>query len=316
MGDVLMSTPLVRLLSREGEVDYLVGAGSAGVLQNNPHVNKVYGFDESILVRRRILKLRDITRPVKGQSYDSVFVLDKHWIFSLLATQVTSRLRVGFKRDALCFLHKSVLYGGRIEHEIDYYLSLAAHIGLSIAGADRSLMCVPGADDVAYARSLVAGPYVVLCNSGGNNPGEQSTVRQMPASLFANFVRELAKRHHVIFVGVQSESDYYRQFTNMQTTNLCGRTELMQAVAVLMNATGVITTDCGVMHMAASVNPRVLAIFGPTHPKRKCPPGARYFWEDESQYSLGYEDLYGVVPKGSYFESIDVARVVEKFESM
>lgn len=315
LGDVLMTTPLVRLLSREGEVDYLVGAGSACVLQNNPHISKLYQFDESILFRRRILKVRDVMRPVGATRYDAVFVLDKHWIFSLLAMQANSPLRVGFRRDALGFLHRSVPFGGRIEHEVDNYLSLAGLIGLSAARAERSLVCVPGSADVAHARNLAAGPYVVLCNNGGNNPGEQSDVRKMPPSLFEQIVLGLTKRHHVVFVGLKSEFHAYDRFIGERTTNLCGRTEPMQAVALLMNASGVITTDCGVSHMAASVNPRVLVVFGPTHPERKCPPGARYVWQDESHYSFAYED-FGSLPQGPFFGSIDAAQVLRKFESM
>jgi len=88
----------------------------------------------------------------------------------------------------------------------------------------------------------------------------------------------------------------------------------MQAVALLKNAAGVITTDCGVMHMAAAVNPRVVAVFGPTHPKRKCPPGARYVWGDESRYSFAYEDS-GALPEGPYFGTLDAAQVVAEFDS-
>ena len=88
----------------------------------------------------------------------------------------------------------------------------------------------------------------------------------------------------------------------------------MQAVALLKNAAGVITTDCGVMHMAAAVNPRVVAVFGPTHPKRKCPPGARSVWGDESRYSFAYEDS-GALPEGPYFGTLDAAQVVAEFDS-
>ena len=315
IGDVLMTTPLVRLLSKEGRVDYLVGEGSASVLQNNPHIDRLYRFDETILLRRKLLKVLDVTRPVQSNRYDTVFVLDKHWFFSVLALRVKAALRVGFKRDAFTFLHKTVRFGNLLRHEVDNYLSLAGLVGLQAGGADRSLVCIPGASDRAHAAGLLARPYVVLCNGGGNNPGEQSDVRKMPSQLFGEIVRRITQRHHAVFLGLASEFDDYQKFTTEKTTNLCGKTQLMQAAAVLANAAGVITTDCGIMHMAGAVNARVLAVFGPTRPERLCPPGVRYLWEDEARYSFAYED-YGVVPKGPFYEAVDAARVVEAFENL
>jgi ADP-heptose:LPS heptosyltransferase len=89
----------------------------------------------------------------------------------------------------------------------------------------------------------------------------------------------------------------------------------MQAAAVLANADGVVTTDCGIMHMAGAVNARVLAVFGPTHPGRLCPPGVRHIWRDEARYSFAYED-FGVVPAGPFYGSVEAAQVVDAFENL
>ena len=80
---------------------------------------------------------------------------------------------------------------------------------------------------------------------------------------------------------------------------------------MLAQAQAVYTTDTGLMHMAAAVNDAVTAVFGPTHPLRKCPPGARWVWRDEDSYDPRYE-LFGRVPAGRYFEALTVADILEK----
>ena len=50
-------------------------------------------------------------------------------------------------------------------------------------------------------------------------------------------------------------------------------------------------------------NARLTAVFGPTHPLRKCPPGATWAWGDEDVYDPGYE-LSGRIPRGEYFHKL------------
>jgi hypothetical protein len=53
----------------------------------------------------------------------------------------------------------------------------------------------------------------------------------------------------------------------------------------------------------------VVAVFGPTHPARKCPPGARWVWGDEDLYDARYE-LFGTLPGGRYFERLSVQDIL------
>jgi lipopolysaccharide heptosyltransferase II len=58
--------------------------------------------------------------------------------------------------------------------------------------------------------------------------------------------------------------------------NLCGQTSLVELGSVLAEMDLALTVDSGPMHMAAALGVPVLALFGPTDPRRTGPYGARH----------------------------------------
>lgn len=307
LGDIIMTTPLVRQLRRampSGSIHYLTGRGCAGILAGNPHIDQVMRFDESILYKGRLGALRNVLPLLRG--YDCIFTLDKHWIFPLLARMAGAPIRIGFRRrphEGL-LLTRTVRYAA-LRHEIDYYLDLAAAAGWPVARDDIAL------EGPVEARFACEPGFVALINSGGENANESSNVRRMPDALFGALVEACAARQPVVFLGANSEAAYYDRFAGAGRSNLCGRTSLAEATAVLRQAARVISSDTGLMHLAAAVNSQVTAVFGPTHPQRKCPPGARWAWADEARYDPRYE-LFGAVPGGRFFGSLTVADILDR----
>ncbi|MBK0391273.1 glycosyltransferase family 9 protein [Ramlibacter algicola] len=303
LGDVLMTTPLVRQLRArlpQARIDYLTGRGFASMLADNPHLDQVLTFDEHVLYGPQVQRVPEVLRLLRG--YDAVYVLDKHWIFTWLAALARIPVRIGFRRRAAegWPLTHAVPYGA-VRHEIDCYLDLLDAAGL---GADRTDVALdaPALEGMAPAVAD-AEAATVLVNAGGRNAHEDSTVRRMPETLFAELVQACAERGPVLFLGSAAERPLYAAYESDRCVNLCGRTSLGSAAATLRQAARVVTTDTGLMHLAAAVNPRVTAVFGPTHPLRKCPPGANWVWTDEAQYDPRYE-LFGTVPRGRYFTGL------------
>src|SRR5688500_8474833 len=86
LGDVVMTTPLVRQLRRalpSARIDYLTGRRCTAILAGNPHLDEVRGFDGAILYRGQLARIPELLPLLRG--YDCVFTLDKHWIFPLVA---------------------------------------------------------------------------------------------------------------------------------------------------------------------------------------------------------------------------------------
>jgi ADP-heptose:LPS heptosyltransferase len=307
LGDVVMTTPLVRQLRRnlpDARIDYLVGRSFRGVLEGNPHLDHVLDFDDAILFTARPGGLPDILHRLRG--YDMIFVLDKHWIFTWMAWLSGVKRRIGYRRRAVegWPLTAAVLFGP-LKPDVQYSLDLLEAAGLPVDRQDTALE-LPPADPYPLPE-----PYVVAINAGGNNPGETSDVRQLPQPLFESLVAHLAARNRVVFLGSRSERSYYEPIAAAcQAINLCGITTLRQSWGVLAQAEAVYTTDTGLLHMAGAVNGNVLGIFGPTHPMRKCPPGARWVWRADHMHDPRYE-RFGRVPRGEFFSEMTLQDILD-----
>ena len=127
IGDTLMTTPLIRQLRNnfpDAQIDYLIGEHSYGVLDANKYLDNIIKFDEKIFFEKYFIKWMKLIFKIRKESYDVIFVLDKHWIFNLVSFLFRIKKRIGFDRFGEGkFLTYKVPYFGR-KHEIFYYLDL------------------------------------------------------------------------------------------------------------------------------------------------------------------------------------------------
>jgi heptosyltransferase I len=94
------------------------------------------------------------------------------------------------------------------------------------------------------------------------------------AALADRLVRE--KNIDVVFTGGPADRPAVREIVSLMAapvTNIAGRTSLKMLAALYGQAALLVTTDTGPMHLAAAVDTKVVALFGPTAPWRTGPYG-------------------------------------------
>ena len=133
---------------------------------------------------------------------------------------------------------------------------------------------------VRDSLALGTGPYWVLA------PGaEYGPAKCWPAAHYA----ELATRLHrtdgapVLLLGSAKEAELCESIARHASGAcrvLAGRTSLAHAMALISGATGVVSNDSGLMHVAAAFGVPQVAVFGSTSPLHTPPlnPRARVIW--------------------------------------
>lgn len=167
------------------------------------------------------------------------------------------------------------------EHEIDRCLRLATEAGIPVT--DRTTLFYIGSNDEKAARDFLAGH--------GINDGKPFVTLQIGTSASQCWKRwdmarwaELAgilmgNKIKLVAVGSPDERILIEKaFAALATkpANAAGELSLKQTAALIKLSRLLVCNDSGLMHVAAAVETRVVAIFGPSHYTRITPSGKRH----------------------------------------
>ncbi len=282
IGDVVHTLPslhaLKKGLGKEAEIDWLVEEAASSILMGHPMI------DNLIVVKNRGW-INDRTENIKtakylaSRRYDMVLDfqgLMKSGIWVLLSRGLR---RIGFSNSrelSHVFLNEKLPAYDPDMHAVDRYLLLARHAG----GV---------ADPVEFPMPDI-GPHIervkkLLKKNGMDMPGKRFFAMvphaRWPAKLWGDerFVR-LAKiamarfnMGAVLIGGTMDRAalEAMRAKLGAGAVNLAGETDLLDLAALFSLADFVVSVDSGPMHIAAAVKTPVIALFGPTTPKRTGP---------------------------------------------
>ncbi len=273
LGDVLLTTPLIRSLRRawpDATIDALVFADTAGILDGNPDLNGVVAMPtrppvgQGLALAARLWRKYDLA--ISTQSGD------RPTFFALIA----GRLRVGpyepnfsgrLKRLAF---HRSAPYVAGV-HRVEEMLQLAELLGIAR---------VPDliAPRNAEASGMPAGPYAVI-HAAPMFRYKQWTKDGWRAVAVALSARGLS----VIATGSPAETErrYLDEvWAGLPVTRLDGRLDWPQLAGLLSKARVYVGPDTSVTHLAAASGCPTVALYGPTDPLLWGPwPEGGAMWE-------------------------------------
>ncbi len=260
IGDIILTTPVIATLKREfpgARLDVVVGPQGKEIFETDPNVFKLMLYDKhSSLVQKRRLQLR-----LKKLRYDLVVDL-KNTVLPLL---------IGPKYRTATAQHipQSVI------HSMDKHLYRLTSLGIE-APERRSYVYIPADDEARVAKLLAtsgaADPIVVV------NPGAKSHLKRWTPEGFAAVCDRLAGecKASVVIVGrAEDEETVAAVIGRMKTKpyNFVNKTNIRQLAALLKRARLLITNDSAPLHLACAVGAKVLALFGPTDPRKYGPTG-------------------------------------------
>lgn len=284
IGDAVMSEPLLHALSARGE-QLAVAAlpWVAPVYRAMPQVSEVI---ELPFAHGRLdwSARRRLAAGLKGR-FDTAYVLPNSLKAALIPFFAGIPQRIGYHGEGrYLLLNRRLPNPGGRPPMVAFYRALAG--GTAAEEHPRLHFATARLQEATAAVSLAPQQYWAFA------PGaEYGPAKCWPASHYAELARALHAAHGlpVALLGSGKEAalcDEIAKAAPGACLVLAGKTSLIDAMALIAAARGVVSNDSGLMHVAAAFGVPQVAVFGSTSPEHTPPLNdkARVLWlKDELQ---------------------------------
>jgi heptosyltransferase II len=274
VGDcVLMQPMLQRLHQRHTNVriDVLAPPWTESLLRQMPEIHDVIinPFPHGTLdwSARRLLGTQLIDK-----HYDKAIILPNSWKSALVPFFADIPVRTGFVGE----MRYGLLNDARKLNKKELPLMVERFAQLAEAPQADIPRPLPQphlqANKALLAQTLTKlgltldKPVAIFC------PGaEYGPAKRWPPQYYAELAQYLRARGYAVWlVGSLKDKDIADKIValgNEPCRNLCGETDIAEAIALLSCADLVVSNDSGLMHIAAALNRPLLAIFGSSSPQ-------------------------------------------------
>jgi len=281
LGDVIQALPVLRLIKchlSASEIFWWIDSNLAPLIENDPDLAGIIRFE-----RRRWASPRHwpemfrSIRWIRAQKFDWVIDLQclaRSGVFAWLAN---GKFLIGLdevREGARGFYDLAVRRASFHTHAADWYLTVLPPLGVPV---HKNFQWLPERPEIAAAVKAKwqtgSAQWIAI------QPGARWSNKRWPVQNFAELVRLLAESFpDARFAILGNDNDkplgeVVSRAEPQRCLNLCGETSLPEMVEWLRLCKLMITNDTGPMHAAAALGKPLVALFGPTEPRRTGPYG-------------------------------------------
>ncbi len=259
IGDIVLTTPVIRCIKQQLpdiQLHTLTKKKFSSLYNSNPHIDKVYEFDDS---------LNNTIKELKQEDYDYIVDLQKNKrsvrVCAALSCKHKSFPKLNFKKFLLTSLKINILPN---IHIVDRYFKAVDELGIhnDNKGLDFFISDSNLIQESDMPENLRNGFYAIVI-------GGTYLTKILPAVKVIEVIRLLDKP--VVLLGgpgdIQRADEIVKAVDNITIENFVGKLNLEQSASVLSMAKKVLTNDTGMMHIAAALHKTVVSVWGNTVPE-------------------------------------------------
>ena len=274
LGDMVIAQKLFKVIKDiypDSELHVASPAWTMPLVTRMPEVNKSISlpFSHGEL---NILKRYQIAKTLKLEGYSQAIVLPNSFKSALIPFFAGISKRTGFLGEVrFALINDRIKKDPSLYRTVDQFLALAPKSKSTKVSLSTYLISKPSQGKKLLPGKL-SGSDKVLGIAPGAEYGES---KRWPIEYFADVANEaIQKGWVVISLGSTHDQDLGKtldRLTKNKVINLIGKTKLEEVIDVMSLCQTFLSNDSGLMHVAASLNIKQVAIFGSSDPK-KTPP--------------------------------------------
>jgi heptosyltransferase-2 len=252
MGDILLTTPLIRSIKKQNpdvKIDFVLKDEFLDLLKNNPHLSSIYRYS------KKYSKKQEMITSLNTNNYDLVIDLQNNHRSNELTKKMNCQT-FRFKKNnfnKFLLVHFKI---NRLKEERQIPVRYADVAGIELDNEGLELITDKNPDSILTLNEK----YIGLC------PGAKHFTKRWPKENFIALGKKLeSEGYKVILFGGLSELEITNEIANQLNSpiNFCAES-ILQSAANMKVCKVIYTNDSGTMHIACAMNIPVIAFFGST----------------------------------------------------
>ena len=275
IGDTLLTLPVVRPIKEKWpdcKIDFLARTYTHPILKNVNEISTILNYDPEG-VHRGIRGHQRLAAEIQQKEYDSAVLFYPRFGLTFALWRAGIPRLIGTSHRWYSFLLTDRVHQSRrecLKHEVEYNLDLLEPIIQDLPTefpqfrlaihekTKRELQALLTANDII-------GKYIVV------HPGNGDSAPNLSLDQYRTLIQQICLSGiRVVLTGVNSEKEYNQllrsEFTTNNISDLTGKLNLEQMIALLSEASGLITTSTGPAHIASAVGTPTTTFYCPAIP--------------------------------------------------
>ena len=281
LGDLILSIPALKAIRKAepspSRITCLSGKALAPILNHCPYIDNIiiYDFKDR---DKGIFGLLRLGRQLRDNDFDFVIDLQNNRKSHILSALSFAHLRYGYKNGKLSFLlNRRAAEDKFVLAPIEHQFRILKMLGIELK--DRKIELWPSKEDMKYIDTFLESEWL---NKGqplaGIHLGSSGRwlTKRWPLEYIARLSENLAgKDIRVVITGEQPDPEELKMLRELAKKSkpiiACGKTTINQLVCLIRRCGVFVAGDTAPLHIASGVGTPVVALFGPTDPKRHAP---------------------------------------------
>ncbi|KPK32634.1 MAG: hypothetical protein AMS24_03695 [Chlamydiae bacterium SM23_39] len=264
LGDMIMATPILNDLRKnfpKAKITAFCKKPLSDLIKNDKNIDEVFSFEKPLLKTRHYKK--KILKKLKEKKYDLGILLTNSFSSAYLFFKGKVKNILGYDTNFRKFFldYRIKFYNRKNTHLVDTYKRLLLPLKINLSDSKPKIYLDEKEMEKRALLFKKENKIVGICPF--SNYGKSKC---WPLERFEKVAEKLLddKNISVIFLGEKKDKKNLKIFEKNRVFNLIGKTDIQNLAYIISICDVVLTNDSGPMHLAASLDIPLVALFGST----------------------------------------------------